>query len=118
MLSRMEWLKHAFAIDPPGPAQPDDAERIVVEQICGEVVRRRLTIPVLLALEMSRPLNYVTAQFLHVVQPFLTVLTDGAAYDRLTAFLEKRGSIDYIAQRLEAIEASHTTRNTPPPAAL
>jgi hypothetical protein len=111
----MEWLKHAFAIDPPGPAQPNDAQRLVVEKVCREVVRRRLTAPALLMLEMSRPLNYVTAQLLHFFQPFLVVLTDAAAYDQFTAFLEQRGSMDHIAERLEAIDAERTARSTAPP---
>jgi len=117
MLSAMEWLKHAFATDAPGPARPNEAQRLVVERVCREVVRRRLTAPALLMLEMSRPLNYVTAQVLHFFQPFLVVLTDAAAYDQFTAFLEQRGSMDYIAERLEAIDAERTSRSTAPPGA-
>ena len=113
MLSAMEWLKHAFAIDPPGPAQPNDMQRRVIEEVCREVVRRGLTAPALLALEMSRPLNYVTAQLLHFFQPFLVVLTDAAAYGQFTAFLEQRGSVDYIAERLESIEAARTSGGAP-----
>jgi hypothetical protein len=113
MLPEMDWFKHAFATDSPGPAQPTDAQRVVVERVCREVVRRRLTAPALLALEMSRPLNYVTAQMLHFFQPFLIVLTDTAAYEQFTAFLEQRGSVDYIAGRLEAIEEGHGPTGTP-----
>lgn len=113
----MKWLKHAFATDAPGPAQPTEAQRLVVEKVCREVVRRRLTAPALLMLEMSRPLNYVTAQLLHFFQPFLVILTDAAAYDQFTAFLEQRGSMDYIAERLEAIDAERTARSTAPPGA-
>ena len=101
----MEWLKHAFASDAPGPAQPNEEQRLIIDRVCREVVRRRLTSPAFLTLEMTRPLNYVTAQVLHFFQPFLTVLTDAAAYEQFTAFLEQRGSLDYIAERLEAIEA-------------
>ena len=68
-------------------------------------------------LEMSRPLNYVTAQVLHFFQPFLVVLTDAAAYDQFTAFLEQRGSMDYIAERLEAIDAERASRSAAPPGA-
>jgi hypothetical protein len=109
----MDWLKHAFATDPPGPAQPTEAQRLVVEKVCREVVRRRLTAPVGVALEMCRPLNFVSAQLLHVLQPFLAVLTDTAAYDAFAAFLEQRGSVDYIAERLEAIGAEHAARRPP-----
>jgi uracil-DNA glycosylase len=106
----VNWFKHAFATDPPGPARPTDAQRLVVETLCVEVVRRRLTTPALLALEMSRPLNYLSAQLLHFFQPLLVVLGDTAAYDRFTEFLQQRGSIEYIVERLEALEASDAAR--------
>jgi hypothetical protein len=105
----MEWLKHAFAIDPPGPATPTDAQRLMIERLCAEVVRRRMTTPAQMVLELGRPLNYVSAQVLHFFQPFVTVLADPAAYDQLSSFLERRGSTDYISARLEAIESGRLT---------
>ena len=103
----MTWLAHAFAVDPPGPAQPTETQRLIVDRLCREVVQRRMTGPALLSLELSRPLTYVSAQALHFFQPFLTVLMDAAAYDEFAAFLEQRGSIDYICGRLETLEANH-----------
>jgi hypothetical protein len=100
----LEWLKHAFATDPPGPAEPNDTQRRVVDVICREIVRRRLTTPAQMLLEMSRPLNFVSAQLLHFFQPFATVVADAATYDEFTAFLEQRGSLDYISGRLDSIE--------------
>jgi hypothetical protein len=102
---RSNWLHHAFAVDPPGPAQPDDLQRPVVEALCVEVVRRRLTSPALIALEMSRPLNYLSAQALHFFQPFLSAVSDTAAYDHFTRFLQQRGSVEYLIERLEALDA-------------
>ena len=103
----MKWLKHAFAIDSAQAAEPNEAQRALVDKLCAEVVRRRLTTPALLLLEMSRPLNYVSAQFLHFIQPFLSVITDAEGYQQLTQFLEQRGSIDYVCRCLEAMEARH-----------
>ena len=109
----MEWLKHAFAIDPPGPSQPDEAQAQLVERVCREIVRRRLTAPAMLAIEMGRPLNYLSAQVLHFFQPFLTIAGDARAYEQFTSFLEQRGSLDYIAARIEAIDAEgHIERAT------
>ena len=46
----MEWLKHAFAVDPPGPAQPDEAQALIVERVSGKsfatFLRERIFIPV------------------------------------------------------------------------
>lgn len=106
------WLKHAFAIDPPGPATPNEAQEVLVEKLCAEVVRRRLTAPALLLLEMSQPLNYVSAQLLHFLQPLVAVMADGDGYLQLTRFLERRGAIEYVCQRLEAIQARSAARES------
>lgn len=100
----MDWLKHAFAIDPPGPAEPDAVQAPIVERVCREIVRRRLTAPAMLVLEMGRPLNTLSAQVLHFFQPFVTVLGDQAAYEAFAAFLERRGSLDYIGARIESLQ--------------
>ena len=99
----MKWIKHAFAIDSAEVVEPNETQKVLIEKLCSEVARRRLTMPALLMLEMSRPLNYVSAQFLHFIQPIVTVIADAEQYQELTSFLEQRGSIDYICKRLEAI---------------
>jgi len=101
----VKWLKHAFAIDSLAEIEPNKTQRALIERLCSEVVRRRLTTPALFLLESSRPLNYVSAQFLHFLQPIATVLADTNEYQNLTLFLEQRGSIEYICRRLEALEA-------------
>jgi hypothetical protein len=98
-------LRHAFATDPAGPATPTETQRMLVDKLCAEVVRRRLTTSALLMLEMTRPLNYVSSQLLHFFQPMVAIITDTAGYEEITRFLEQRGSIDFVCHRLEAIEA-------------
>ena len=108
----MKWLKHAFAIDKAETAEPNETQRDLIEKICAEVVRRRMAAPALMMLEMSRPLNYVSAQFLHFVQPIVGILTDTKGYQELTEFLEQRGSIEYISRRLEAAETAADRRTS------
>jgi hypothetical protein len=102
----VKWLKHAFAVDPPGPAAPTEEQRAAVDKICREIVRRHLTTPALLFLEMSRPLNYIGSQTLHFFQPMIGVLTDAKGPEQFALFLEKRGSIEYICRRIEDLEAA------------
>src|SRR5262245_51960964 len=99
----MNWLRRAFAVDAPQMVEPTDKQRGLIENLCREIVRRRLTTPTLFMLEMSRPLNYVSAQFLHFIQPITTIIADSDSYRELTEFLEHRGSIEYICRRLEAM---------------
>jgi len=101
----VSWLKHAFAVEPQRPAEPSDAQRAIVDRVCREVVRRRMTTPALMFLEMGRPLNYLGAQAMHFFAPVVTALVDNDGYRQFALFLEHRGSIDYICRRMETLEA-------------
>jgi hypothetical protein len=104
----LQWLKHAFAVEPAGEVEPDDLARPVVEQVCREVVRRRLTTPMLLVLESTRPLNFVTSQLLHFLSPLISAITDRRGHEHLARFLEHRGSIDWFCRRIEELEREAT----------
>jgi hypothetical protein len=100
----MNWFRHAFALDPPGPAAPTEAERPIVDRVCREVVRRRMTVPAIAFLEMSRPLNFVAANAIHFFSPLLSVLVTGDEHRRFAEFLERRGSIDHLCRRIEELD--------------
>lgn len=102
----MRWLRHAFAIDPPGPATPSEDQRVVIERLCLEVNRRRLTVPALAFLEMVRPLNHLGSQAMHLFTPILSAVADVKGYERFASFLEQRGSIEYVCRRLEDLEGA------------
>lgn len=110
----MRWLKHAFAVDPPGPAEPTPEQSEVVDAVCRQIVKRHLTTPALLFLEMSRPLNYLGSQVLHFFAPFLAVVSRGGGHRHFAAFLEHRGSIDYLCRRIEELEAEATRQDAKP----
>lgn len=110
-------MRHAFAIDPPGPAEPAAEEREAVEWFCQQVARRRLATPGLIALEMSRPLNYVAAQAMLALAPGVWALASSPThqgYLQFSRFLERRGSIEYLARRIEELEPRRTGACLPP----
>ena len=86
----MQWLKHAFAVDPPGAAEPTDEQRLAVDRVVEEVVRRGLATPTLIALEMGRPLNFVGSQTLHFFSPFVSVFSNTNGYRHFAKFLDFR----------------------------
>lgn len=114
----MKWLsrdlKHAFAVDPPGPQEPTEAQKPAVDRVCKAVARRRLTTPALVFLEMTKPLNFITAQTMHLFEPVASVflnlepvakrLLDYEGYRQFAAFLEHRGSVEYLCRRIEYFE--------------
>lgn len=108
----LDWLKHAFAVEPPGPVEPTEAQAAIVDRLCREVVRRRMTTPALIALEMSRPLNFVTAQAIHFFDPLIKSISDANGHRDFATFLEKRGSIEYLVRRIEELEAEAVRQET------
>lgn len=99
-MSWREQFKHAFAIEQ-GAVEPNDRQVELVDKVCKAVVRRGLIVPALMALEMSRPLNYVASQAMHFFRPIVSVILDGPSIGEFASFLEQRGSIEYLCQRLE-----------------
>jgi BMFP domain-containing protein YqiC len=103
----VSWIKNAFAIE--ADAAPTPAQREVVEKVCREVVRRGLTTPALVSLEVFRPMNYIGAQAMHFLRPIATLILDGEGYRHLSEFLENRESVDYLRRRIEELEDEHDT---------
>ena len=102
----IERLKHAFAVEDPDDFAPTERERLAAEKVCEEVVRRRMTMPASMLLEMSRPLNYLGAQALHFFTPFASVLVDGKSWEDFASFVERRGSVEYLIRTIEDCEAA------------
>lgn len=101
-------LKHAFAVDPPGPAEPTEEQREVVDRLCRTVAKNRLATPAMMGLEMARPLNYIGAMTMHTFAPAIWAIARKQSYEQyneLAAYLEKRGSIEWMINRIEELEA-------------
>ena len=99
-----QWLRHAFAIEPPGPAEPTTAQQAAVDKICLEINRRGMSTPALAFLETFRPLNLIAAQSMQFFSPLLSTITDSRVHTEFAAFLERRGSIEHICRRIEELE--------------
>ena len=103
-------LKHAFAVDVPGAVEPTDAQRPAVEWVCAQVAKRHLTLPGLIALEMTRPLNWIGAQVMHMTSPGVWAIAPKhiyGGYNDFAKFLENRGSVEYMCRRIEELEAEY-----------
>lgn len=98
-----DWLKHAFAIEPDGPVEPTEVQRVIVDRLCRQVHSRGLATPALIFLESVSPLNYVSSQTLHFFAPVLAAVADEAACRELAEFLEHRGSVEYLCRRIEEL---------------
>ncbi len=105
MAKPLSWWKHAFALEPEGPAEPTSEQKAVMDALCQRVVDRGLALPAILFLESSKPLGPVAAQSLLLLQPWFELAVDRSQITALTRFLERRGSFDLLCRRLEELLA-------------
>ena len=100
-MSMKDKLRHAFAVEKTEEIEPSEYQKEVVDKVCRAVVRRRMTVPALMALEMSRPLNFLASQVIHFFRPIVSVVLDTAGIEAFANFLEHRGSVEYLARRID-----------------
>ena len=104
-----ESIKHAFALGETNKFQPNERQKIIVDKVCREVVKRHLSMPATILLETLRPLNYIGSQLMHFFQPIISAVLTGDGYIEFSRFLEKRGSVDYLCRRINEIVAEGET---------
>lgn len=98
------WLKHAFAIETADMATPSITQADTIDLVCREVIRRQMTLPAQMVLESSAPLHYLSGQLLRFAEPMLGTILDATALRDFASFLERRGAVEYICQRLEELQ--------------
>ena len=111
----MKWLKHAFAVND-GSGEPTSAQQPAVDWFCKQIAKRHLTTPGLIGLEMSRPLNFIASQAMHFFGPGVWAIVPQKTHENylhFAAFLEKRGSIEYLCRRIEHFEAEFAKKEAP-----
>lgn len=97
-------FRRAFQMDDPRTINPSEEERVLIDKLCAEVVRRHMTLPATMMLETSRPLGGVASAALHFFEPFATAFVSPKQWGLLAAFLERRGAVDFLIARLEELE--------------
>jgi hypothetical protein len=100
-MTRLGWLKHAFAVDASTDEAVSDETSALLDRVVDEVKRRRLELPALMVLEMSRPLNNLSAQVLHFFHPIASCLFRPHDLRLWAAFLERSDSVNVLIARLE-----------------
>jgi len=105
-----EGFRHAFGVDAPAGVPPDPEDRERIEALLERIVTRDMATPAVLLLESWRPLNGVTAQAMHALTPFVGMVGDSTIWNRLARYMQRRGSIPWMLDRLETMQADRRGR--------
>lgn len=113
-------LAHAFAVDEEQgrDVEPTTDQTAPVDWLCQQVVKRQLATPGMMALEVARPLNYVASQGMFFMSPAVWALAPKNVYENyrsFAGFLGRRGSLEYMTNRIEELEAERVAERNPTP---
>ena len=98
------WLKHAFHVEGDEPIEPNEIQKKALDKLCKGIIRRGLTTPAIIGVEMGRPLNFIGSQTMHFFTPLITAFVPTESWKAMAEFLEHRGSVDWIRNRIEELE--------------
>ena len=91
------------------PFTPTEEQVRAVDRLGRLIVRFGMTVPAILALESLRPLSFVGSQFMHILSPSITAMLTLPEWDALAGLLERRAGLDYLLERIEALDAARTS---------
>jgi len=75
----------------------------MLDELADAIVRRHMATPALFFLESMRPLGFVASQMMVFLRPLVAIAWPAPQrWDQVQRVLEERGSIELLAQRLEA----------------
>lgn len=89
------------------PKRPEDMSEDdfgLLDGLARKIVRRRLSVPAIFFLESAKPLNYVGAQAMVFLGPFVQVLFESPNYYRYSELLEQRPTVELLLQLIESYE--------------
>ncbi len=120
------WLAQAFAIEAYDENSLSVEERAVLERLALQIDKRGLTSAAVLWVQSNRHMNWMGSQVLVMFQPIFDMThpllnamlrnfglnIPPAEYPTLCTAFEKRYSIEYLVQRLEACAAGEYNDNS------
>lgn len=81
----------------------DDFVRVIAEAVHA----RHMSVPVIMALEMAKPLSFVSYSSLVIFGPILEMIFDPVKMEKLQAVVSDRNRIEQLITSLENLEKSN-----------
>ena len=86
------------------PDEIDEEERDrIIEKAAQEIVKRGLTAPALLFIEMAKPINFLGSQLLVAVDPFISSILSSGDYRKFSILMEDDENVERLLQAIERL---------------
>lgn len=90
------------AIILPEEISEEERDRII-EKAAREIVKRGLTAPALLFIEMAKPINFLGSQLLVAVDPFISSILSSGDYRKFSILMEDDENVERLLQAIERL---------------
>ncbi|MBI3038665.1 hypothetical protein HYY75_06410 [bacterium] len=95
------------------PETPPKDEKFSAEEIdsfiqtfAKEIVRRKMSVPAVIALEMAKPLSFLGHSACVVMGPLIEMVFDPKKIEKMTSILSERCHIERLLETIETMENS------------
>jgi hypothetical protein len=75
----------------------------VADDVAKQIVKRGLTAPAVMFLEMNKPLTYIAGQGLIVTMPFIAPFLGADRLAKFSRFLQTPANVERLIQRIEEL---------------
>ncbi len=76
-------------------------ERQLVDKIADNISRRRLSVPAILFLEMTKPLSFIGSSLVAFFEPVIQSIVPFQDIESFRKFIEDRENVEYLIQEIE-----------------
>ena len=80
---------------------PETEQHALLKKVATWIVRRGLTAPAILFLEIGKPLNFLGSQLLIGFSPFIQAIFKGDEYHKFALIMEKDANVDRLIELIE-----------------
>ncbi|MDE0044012.1 MAG: hypothetical protein OXT74_18355 [Candidatus Poribacteria bacterium] len=83
---------------------PEAEQQALLEKVATQIVKRRLTVPAIMALEVCKPLNFLGSQALIAFNPFVQSIFNAADYQKFALIIEKDENVEFLIKLIEDLD--------------
>ena len=83
---------------------PQEEQQVLLEKVARQIVKRRLTVPAILFLEICKPLNFLGSQILITFNPFVQSIFNTPEYQKFALIIEKDANVELLMRLIENLD--------------
>ena len=99
-------MRYQQAPEPEGKPEPGERD-ILIEELAQKVVDRKLETPVIMFLEMHKPISFLASQAMIVAEPVLVPLFGPEGVQKYRKLFNSPENVELLIERIEDLSYEH-----------